>query len=75
MNYSKFKTIDFDNMTAEQHNEQLKFLLSFFILYGDESTLKKALMRDETDYTIMLIRDLKMRGLIRWVMQLWEFKN
>lgn len=64
MSYCKFKTLDYGSITADEHIERLKFIITLFITYGNEETFKKVIMFDESDYTILLLRDLKMKGLI-----------
>ena len=64
MNSEKFTTLNFSQISPEEHIEKLRFIITMFITYGDEETFKKVVLRDETDYTILLLRDLKIRGLI-----------
>ena len=61
---NKYNPVILSEMTPEEHIEKLKYLISWFIMYGDEATFKKVLLNQDDDYFLIVIRDMKIKGVL-----------
>lgn len=61
---NKYNPVILSEMTPEEHIEKLKYLISWFIMYGDETTFKKVLLNQDDDYFLIVIRDMKIKGVL-----------
>lgn len=64
MENKTYSSVNYLEMTCDEHCERLKKILAVLLMYSDTDTFARVFKYEQDDYILYMFRELKQRGMV-----------